>query len=64
MSDMNLFPMINGAATKISHSALPDSPVIPDRAPGRLRARTAHVLRSVATSLDGDITLAPGPRRR
>jgi hypothetical protein len=57
MTDMNLYSVINGAATKVSHSALPDSPVIPDRPPGRLRVRAAHVLRSVAATLDGEITL-------
>jgi hypothetical protein len=48
--------VINGAATKVSHSALPDSPVIPDPEPGRLRVATAHLLRSLAANLDGEVT--------
>ena len=63
MSDMNLFPLINGAATRISHSALPCSQVIQDRPPGRLRVRTAHLLRSVAANLDGEMTAGPPNRR-
>jgi hypothetical protein len=57
MTDLNMVSVINGAATRVSHSALPDSPVIPDPSPGRLRVATAHLLRSVATTLDGEITL-------
>jgi hypothetical protein len=60
MTDLNMYSVINGAATKVSHSALPDSPVIPDQPPGRVRVATARLLRSVAATLDGEVTLFAG----
>jgi hypothetical protein len=53
--------MIN-PATRISHSALPDAPVVPDPGPGRLRRGTAGLLRRTATRLDHDYRAArPAP---
>jgi hypothetical protein len=64
MTDLNLLSVINGAPQSISRSALPDSPVVPDREPGRLRTATAAGLRRLATLVDGDPQLDRGTRRR
>jgi hypothetical protein len=53
MQELGLVPLVNGAATWVSYSALPDSPVVPDRPPGRLRLLTAGALHRLAIRLDG-----------
>lgn len=53
-----ILPMIEPAATRISHSALPDAPVVPDPVPGALRRGTAGLLRRAATRLDHDYRAA------
>jgi hypothetical protein len=53
MHHLGLIPLVNGAATRVIHSALPDSPVVPDRPPGRLRLLTAGALHRLAIRLDG-----------
>lgn len=53
MQDLSLMPLACGAHTRVSHSALPNSPVVPDRPPGRLRRVTAGALHRLATRLDG-----------
>jgi len=52
MHELAMLPLIHRSATSISHSALPDSPVVPDRSPGRLRLTTAAALHRLATRLD------------
>ncbi|BAL89399.1 hypothetical protein AMIS_41790 [Actinoplanes missouriensis 431] len=49
-----ILPMLPEARTQVSHSALPDAPVIPQPEPGRLRQGAAGVLRTLATRLDHD----------
>ena len=53
MQDLSVMPLACGLHTRVSHSALPDSPVVPDRRPGRLRRRSAGALRRLAARLDG-----------
>jgi len=52
MQDLIVMPLVSGVHTRVSHSALPGSPVVPDRRPGRLRLRTARALHRLATRLD------------
>ncbi|MEU4424860.1 hypothetical protein AB0F81_29930 [Actinoplanes sp. NPDC024001] len=47
-----VLPLLRPAATRISHSALPDAPVVPDPEPGPLRRGTAAALRRAAARLD------------
>ncbi|WP_328474076.1 hypothetical protein OHA21_14195 [Actinoplanes sp. NBC_00393] len=49
-----ILPLVRPAATRISHSALPDAPVVPEAPPGRLRLGAAGLLRRTATRLDHD----------
>jgi hypothetical protein len=53
MQDLVAMPLACGVHTRISRSALPESPTVPDRPPGRLRLRTAATLRRLAGRLDG-----------
>ena len=53
MQDLTVMPLACGLHTRISHSALPDSPLVPDRPPGRLRLRLAGALHRLAARLDG-----------
>jgi hypothetical protein len=52
MQELGLIPLVNGASHRFIHSARPDSPVVPDRPPGRLRLLTAGALHRLATRLD------------
>lgn len=52
MQDLGTLALLNGVCTSVSHSARPDSPVVPGRAPGRLRLLTASALRRCAAHLD------------
>jgi hypothetical protein len=52
MQELGLIPLVNRVSTSLSHSALPDSPVVPARPPGRLRLLTADALHRLATHLD------------
>ncbi|HEY0000491.1 MAG TPA: hypothetical protein VGB74_08555 [Actinoplanes sp.] len=52
MQELSMLPLIHRASTRISHSALPDSPVIVEQPPGRLRLLTADALHRLATRLD------------
>lgn len=58
-----LLPILRDSTRKISHSALPDAPVIPDQPPGPARRRTAHLLRSAAAHLDHTPPPHPTPAR-
>jgi hypothetical protein len=53
MQDLVVMPLVCGVHTRVSHSALPDSPVVPDRPPSRLRLLTAGALYRLAARLDG-----------
>jgi hypothetical protein len=55
MQDLTVLPLASGVHTRVSHSALPESPVVPDRPPGRLRLRTAAALHSLAARLAGGV---------
>jgi hypothetical protein len=64
MQDLSVMPLVAGVHTRISHSALPDSPVVPDRPPGRLRLHLAGALFRLAAHLDGGRHPPPGYRWR
>jgi hypothetical protein len=49
MQELGLIPLVNGDATRVSHSALPECPI----APGRLRLLTPGALHRLAIRLDG-----------
>jgi hypothetical protein len=53
MQDLVVMPLACGLDTRVSRSALPESPMVPDRPPGRVRLRTATALRRLAARLDG-----------
>ena len=53
MQDLIVMPLVSGVHTRVSHSALPASPVVPDRSPGRLRLLTAGALHRLAARFDG-----------
>lgn len=59
MQELGLIPLVNGDATRVMQSALPDSPIVADRPPGRLRQRTAGALHRLAFRLDGAALLTP-----
>jgi hypothetical protein len=48
MQALGLVPTVTGATTRLMNSALPDSPVVVPRPPGRMRLRTARILHQVA----------------
>jgi hypothetical protein len=53
MQELGMIVLLrSGASTRISHSALPHSPVVPDRPPGRLRLHAAGALHRLADRLD------------
>ena len=62
MQELGLIPLVTGLVTRVSYSALPDSPVVPDQPPGRLRLLTASALHRLAVRLDGGSTDPAGPR--
>ena len=53
MQELGLIPLVNGDNERFVRSALPDSPVVPDRGPGRLRLGAAGALHRLAFRLDG-----------
>ena len=53
MQELGLIALVQGTSTLVSHSALPDSPVVPEPPPSRLRLGTAGVLHRLANRLDG-----------
>jgi hypothetical protein len=55
MQELALIPLITEAHGHQMRSAQPQSPVVPDPRPGRLRLATAGALRRVATRLDGQL---------
>ena len=61
MIDM-ILPLLPEAGTRISHSALPQAPVIPDPPPGAVRRHTAGLLRRAAARLDRQSAFPPEPR--
>jgi hypothetical protein len=52
MQELPLIPLVKGAGTRLMHSALPCSPAVLDRPPGRLRLTVAGMLHRLATRLD------------
>ena len=53
MLELGMIPLVMNAASKVSHSALPDSPVVVEPPPRpRLRARAAGALHRLADRLD------------
>jgi hypothetical protein len=63
MQELPLIPLVKGAGTRLMHSALPCSPVVRDRPPGRLRLLTAGVLHRLATRLDRGLATQAGDGR-
>jgi len=53
MAELGMISLVNRTATSVSHSALPHSPVVPERPPGRLRVLAAGALHHLADRLDG-----------
>lgn len=52
MLELGFIALVNNANTSLASSALPNSPVVPERPPGRLRLFTADALHRLATRLD------------
>ncbi|WP_433292036.1 hypothetical protein ACQP2F_26950 [Actinoplanes sp. CA-030573] len=52
MQELGLIPLVNHDVGRLANSALPDSPVVPEAQPGRLRLRTAGALHRLAERLD------------
>jgi hypothetical protein len=52
MQELGMLALLNRMSTPVSHSALPDSPVVPDRPPSRLRLLAADALYRLANRLD------------
>ena len=57
-----LLPALHEVATRVSHSARPDAPVVPESRPGPLRRHSAHLLREVAGRLDREPAAPAAPR--
>jgi hypothetical protein len=67
MQELGLVPLVDGASTSLGHSALPDSPVVRTRPPGRFRLLTAGALHWLAARLDrgeGSAAWADQPFRK
>lgn len=68
MQELGVAMLIDKSLARASHSALPDSPVIPDRPPGRARLRTAQALHRLAARLErgrpGSLFAFPWPEVR
>jgi hypothetical protein len=59
MNNLTAVVLINRDAARVSRSALPDSPVVPEPEPGRARLLVAEALYRLATRLDrGRLLLA------
>jgi hypothetical protein len=63
MQELSLIPMVKGTGSRLMHSALPCSPVVPDRPPGRLRLLLAGVLHRLAARLDRGLLTWAGDGR-
>jgi hypothetical protein len=53
MEQLAMILLVNRANTGLINSALPNSPVVPDRPPGRVRLAVAAGLHRLASRLDG-----------
>jgi hypothetical protein len=60
MQELPMIPLVKGAGTRLMHSALPCSPVVADRPPGRLRLLIAGVLHRLAARLDRGLLTQTG----
>ena len=63
MQDLPLILLIEGAHTRLMHSALPGAATVPDRPPGRLRLLVARELHRLATRLDRGLATQAGDGR-
>ncbi|XVV13282.1 hypothetical protein ACQP2X_02675 [Actinoplanes sp. CA-131856] len=63
MQELGLIALVIDADARTTRSALPDSPVVPERSPGRARLATAAGLRRLAARLDHGATPAPARAR-
>ena len=63
MQELPLIPLVKGASTRLMHSALPCSPTVPERPPGRLQLRIARLLHRLATRLEQGLSTQPGDGR-
>jgi hypothetical protein len=61
MTELPMIPLVKGANTRLMRSALPCSPVVPERPPGRLRLFGAETLRRLAARLDRGLSTQAGP---
>ena len=62
MQELALVPLVTATNVRLMNSALPDSPVAPQRPPGRARLAAAAALHRLATRLDP--SSVPQPRYR
>jgi hypothetical protein len=62
MQELAIVPLVTAAHARTMNSALPDSPVIPERPPGRARLVAAAALHRLAARLDPGVV--PQPRYR
>ncbi|GGN12151.1 hypothetical protein FHR83_003543 [Actinoplanes campanulatus] len=62
MLELPMIPLVKGASTRLMRSALPCSPVVPVRPPGRLRLLAAGVLHRLATHLAQGLPMPPDAR--
>ncbi|MFI5894434.1 hypothetical protein ACIA5D_30465 [Actinoplanes sp. NPDC051513] len=53
MQELGMISLVNRTAGSLSQSALPNSPVVVERPPGRLRVLAAGALHRLADRLDG-----------
>ena len=53
MHELALIPLILRADARERQSALPNSPVVPEPSPGRVRLSAAAALHRIASRLDG-----------
>lgn len=60
MQELPLIPLVKGTHTRLMHSALPCSPTVPDRPPGRPQSLIARVLHRLATRLDRGLATQTG----
>jgi hypothetical protein len=63
MHELPWLPLVQGADTRLMHSALPCSPTVLDRPPGRLRLLIAGVLHRLAGRLDRGLLIPAGDGR-
>jgi hypothetical protein len=64
MQELALVPLVTASHVRSMSSALPDSPVVAQRPPGRARLAAAAALHRLATHLDPSSVPQPQPHYR